>query len=293
MKELVYFAFVAVKTLITFTPKAFIEPVSAVIASFFWLLPIKRKKIVLRNLEIAFPNLSQKERLQIAKKVYKNFSYYFADMIKSDSITKKELEELATIKNEHFLKDAVASKKPLFIITAHFGNWEIPPKIIGANYTPMIVLMREFDHPKIGAYFKKSRNRFNIEAVNKKDALKHILKAFKKNKAVGALIDQHPPQKSNSIEVEFFQKKVEFNKSISLLAQKLQALVLPMFVYRENRKYIIEFLPPKEFSKEDTIQSFTQWQASIIEQMIKQHPSEYYWFHKRFKNIKGIYSNTN
>ena len=62
-----------------------------------------------------------------------------------------------------------------------------------------------------------------------------------------------------------------------------------MFSYSENGKYYLEILEPKEFSENDTIESFTQWQANIIENMIKKYPSEYYWFHKRFKNIKGIY----
>jgi len=47
---------------------------------------------------------------------------------------------------------------------------------------------------------------------------------------------------------------------------------------------MLEFKTPKTFDKDkDTIESFTQWQADVIENIIKQHPDQYYWFHNRWK----------
>jgi KDO2-lipid IV(A) lauroyltransferase len=46
---------------------------------------------------------------------------------------------------------------------------------------------------------------------------------------------------------------------------------------------VVEFLEPRAIKENESINDFTQWQANLIEEMIKKHPSEYYWFHKRFK----------
>ncbi len=287
MNSALYILFLFFSFIVKITPQKSLKNSSDVLATFVWHIDIFRKKVVLKNLEIAFPNISQDKRIEIAKSTYKNYFYYFADIVKSMHIKADELEQKVIIKGKENLELALNSNKPIIFMTAHFGNWEIAPKIIGAKYKPMVVLMREFDNPKIGEFFKKSRASFNITPIDKQGSVKEIIKAFKENKALGILIDQHS-NAPKAIDVEFFNKKVKFNRAVSTLADKFGAIVVPMFSYLKNDKYILEFLKPKSF-EDETIESFTQWQATTIENMIKKHPSEYYWFHKRFKNIKGIY----
>ena len=288
MNNLVYYLFLIFYFLVKHTPKKIKKIILNFFAWFLWTFDFVRKKVVLKNLEIAFPEKSKEERVKIAKEFYKKFVFYMASIIESLDVSLDELKQIEVRGEENLLK-AKNSNKPIVFMTAHFGNWEIVPKIIGGVYEiPMVVLMREFDNPKIGEFFKKSRNSFNISTLNKKSSAREIIKALKKGKAVGILIDQHSTNKT-AIDVEFLGQKVKFNRAISTLAKKFGVVVVPLFTYEENGKYYLKILEPKEFSENDRIESFTQWQANIIENMIKTHPSEYYWFHKRFKNIKGIY----
>ncbi len=288
-KNIQYKFFKTLIFIIEKTPSKFLEKTIPFLTFIIWNLDFFRKKVVLKNLEIAFPDWNDKKRVLIAKKVYKNYITYFADMIKSINITKNELNKKVKIIGKNNLEIALNSHKPIIFMTAHFGNWELVPKIIGANYKPMLVLMREFENKDIAKIFQKSRNSFNIQTINKNSSIKEIIKAFKENKALGILIDQHS-NSSKAIDVKFFNKEVKFNRGVTILAQKFNAIVVPMFSYKKNNQYYIEFLAPKIFDEEDNIKNFTQWQASTIENMIKRYPSEYYWFHKRFKNIKGIYN---
>ena len=288
MNNLVYYLFLIFYYLVKYTPKSLKKIILNFFTWFLWTFDFVRKKVVLKNLEIAFPEKSEKERIKIAKEFYKKFVFYMASIIEILDVSLDELKQIEVRGEENLLK-AQNSNKPIVFMTAHFGNWEIVPKIIGGVYEiPMVVLMREFDNPKIGEFFKKSRNSFNISTLNKKSSAREIIKALKKGKAVGILIDQHSTNKT-AIDVEFLGQKVKFNRAISTLAKKFGVVVVPLFTYEENGKDYLKILEPKEFSENDTIESFTQWQANIIENMIKKYPSEYYWFHKRFKNIKGIY----
>ena len=288
MNNLVYYLFLIFYYLVKYTPKSLKKVILNFFTWFLWTFDFVRKKVVLKNLAIAFPEKSEKERVKIAKEFYKKFVFYMASIIEILDVSLDELKQIEVRGEENLLK-AKNSNKPIVFMTAHFGNWEIVPKIIGGVYEiPMVVLMREFDNPKIGEFFKKSRNSFNISTLNKKSSAREIIKALKKGKAVGILIDQHSTNKT-AIDVEFLGQKVKFNRAISTLAKKFGVVVVPLFTYEENGKYYLKILEPKEFSENDRIESFTQWQANIIENMIKTHPSEYYWFHKRFKNIKGIY----
>jgi len=245
----------------------------------FYYFDFFRKKIVFKNLDIAFSNLDKKEKIKIAKDTYKNFLSFFEDIVEFD----KNGFEIEII-NEEFLLNAIKSNRPLILMTAHFGNWEIAPRYISKKYNlKLAIVQREIENKKIKEFFEKIRKNENIKLINKKRASKEIVKALiKEKRALGILIDQNTNSK-HALKVKFFIPNTPFNPAISKLSKSLNAIVLPIFCYKDNG-YKIEFKAPKTFS--GSIEEFTQWQAEIIEEMIKKYPSQYYWFHNRFKRVK-------
>jgi len=245
----------------------------------FYYLDFFRKPIVFKNLDIAFPEKNKKEKIKIAKNTYKNFLGFFEDTIEFKKNPSK-YEDIPIIGEENII-NAINSDKPVILVTGHFGNWEITPKFIAKKYNkPLAIVMREIENPKINKFFKKIRSNQDIKLINKKSGAKEIMKALIKEKRIlGILIDQYTKNKDAPV-VEFF-KPTRFNPAVSKLAKATKAIVIPGFCYKQNGKYIIEFKPPKIF--EDTIENFTQWQAKEIEEMIKRYPSQYYWFHNRWK----------
>jgi KDO2-lipid IV(A) lauroyltransferase len=248
----------------------------------FYYLDFIRKPVVYKNLDIAFPNLPKKDKIKIAKNTYKNFASSFEDTI--DFIKHKEKMESIKIINEDILKQAVKSRKPVILMSAHFGNWEIGPRIIADKYIPFAVIMREIDNEKINRFFVKVRSHPNIRVIYRKKAAKEMLKALLREKrALGILIDQYTRSK-NAVKVNFFKPDTVFNPAISKIAKATGAVVIPTFGYKKNGTYVVEFKEPKTFDKnKDTIESFTQWQADVIENIVRTYPDQYYWFHNRWK----------
>ena len=169
-------------------------------------------------------------------------------------------------------------------MTAHFGNWEISPKVIYKKYKkPMAIIMREIENPKINKFFKRIRGNDDIKLINKKRSSREIVKALIKEKRIlGILIDQRTSNKTAPV-VDFFIP-TKFNPALSKLAKATKAIVIPAFSYKKDGDYILEFKTPREFKKEDSIEEFTAWQAKVIKEMIISYPSQYYWFHDRWKN---------
>ena len=246
----------------------------------FYYLDFFRKPIVLKNLNIAFPNKSKKEKIKIAKNTYKNFLSFFEDIIDFKKNPSK-LEKIKII-NEDYLLKAINSNKPIILMTAHFGNWEISPKLIVRKYKkPLAIIMREIENEKINKFFKKIRGDEDIKLINKRRSSREIVKSLLKEKRIlGILIDQKTSNKNAPI-VDFFVP-TKFNPAISKLAKSTKAIVIPGFCYKKDNKYIAEFKKPREF-KDTSIEEFTQWQAKEIEDMIRKYPDEYYWFHDRWK----------
>jgi KDO2-lipid IV(A) lauroyltransferase len=247
-----------------------------------YYLDFSRKKVVFKNLDIAFPEKEKKEKIKIAKNTYKNFLTFFEDSIEFH----KNPEKFKTInvKGENYLFEALNSNKPIIFMTAHFGNWEILPKFFTTQYKkPIAIIIREIENPKIDKFFKKIRgNNQDIKIINRRKSAREVLKAIIKEKRIlGVLIDQFTRNK-HAPKVKFF-KKTAFNPAISKLAKSLNAIVVPTFIYKENNKYTVEFQEGKII--QGTIEEFTKWQATTIENMIKKYPDQYYWFHNRWKDL--------
>ena len=104
------------------------------ISDFFYLLTYYvigyRKKIVLSNLKLAFPEKKEQELLEIRKKFYKHFVDIFMEMIKTFTISKKELDKHYTYTNIELIKELKKDGKSVILISAHYANWEW---IIGMN----------------------------------------------------------------------------------------------------------------------------------------------------------------
>jgi KDO2-lipid IV(A) lauroyltransferase len=79
------------------------------------------------------------------------------------------------------------------------------------------------------------------------------------------------------------------HKSLSLLAIKTQSLVLPIYNLRKpDGTYLIKFLKPLEMPKEGPLEKriieTTTLFNNLLEKMILEDPSQWYWIHRRFKD---------
>jgi KDO2-lipid IV(A) lauroyltransferase len=170
--------------------------------------------------------------------------------------------------------------KPAVFISAHYGNWEMMPLILGGVLEiPMTVVVRNLDNKFLNEFFKTNRERFNIKTIDKKGALKGLMKAIKDQRSVGIFVDQNTA-KNEGLDVIMFGLKALHTPSAALLAKKFDIPILPVFIQRNGKKYKIIFKDP---ILEKDVQKSVELQSKVIEEMIKEKPEEWYWFHRRFK----------
>jgi len=142
---------------------------------------------------------------------------------------------------------------------------------------------------------KENRERFNVEMVYKKGAMKGCIRALGQHKAVGILIDQALP-KEQSIEVKFFGKNATHTPITSILSRKFGIDLIPAFISTSDYKhYHVKIYEPIESIKtenqEEDLAKLTQAQAQAMQVAIETHPKEWFWMHKRWKNTtEDIYA---
>lgn len=285
-----YYSVIAVRTFLRVLPDFFRRKFLNSFANLIYKIDKKHRNIVKANLEFAFDgrySLEEKER--IAKKVFQNFLFYFADFILSNTRTEEELRTMLDIEGDEYLKEAIKNNEKIILVSSHHSNFELVLKAVGAFYIPVTTVREKlYNSPSLTKLLTEYVETMNVEAKPKVGAVRHLVKALKQGRAIGLAVDQNTESK-HGILIDFFGKKARHTITASQLARKFDGKIIPVFVTSEdNRRYKLKFFPPIEIeeveNEDDNIRKLTQKQAQITEEMAREHVEEYFWLHKRFKN---------
>ena len=83
-----------------------------------------RKRVVRGNIALALPHLSEKERNIIEKKFYSHMCDMFLEMVKTLSISRKEIEKRYTFSNMEVYHELEKKEKSIALLCAHYASYE-------------------------------------------------------------------------------------------------------------------------------------------------------------------------
>jgi KDO2-lipid IV(A) lauroyltransferase len=280
-----YIAFFILQKVSLIMPKAIKIAIAKTLAYLFYKFHKRYYLVARKNLDFIYQDsLTSNQKEQIIKDMFFNLAQNFGSFIENQGITKKRLLQKVTFKNENIFIDALRGNRPIVFITAHYSNWEILPLSIAAKYHPLVGVGRALKQPWLDSILKKNREQFGIEMIDKKGAMRQMVKVVKSKKPLGLLVDQN----LEGVVVDFMGKRASHTTSAAILAYKYDAIVIPCFITRvEFERYEATFYEPIEIEKSENMDEYilkhTQKQAKITEDIIKNSPSQWLWIHRRWK----------
>jgi KDO2-lipid IV(A) lauroyltransferase len=166
--------------------------------------------------------------------------------------------------------------------TAHLGNWELSAFAHALFTGPMNVVVRPLDNPLIDRMVERRRALSGNRLISKRDIARPILKALAANQAVGILIDQNSSTDSG-VFVDFFGTPACSGTGFAKLAARSGAAVIPGFALwsEEERRYVLRFYPPVPMTG-DAVRD-TQTLQKKLEEIVRAHPGQWLWIHRRWK----------
>nr|MCH9739414.1 lipid A biosynthesis acyltransferase [Campylobacterota bacterium] len=248
-------------------------------------------RIMHNNLDLAFDNkLSLAEKKHIGINAFMNLIDTTFGIISRDKMEKKKVIENITFENEEIIKAYQNENKQFILITGHYGNWELLSQSIAIKFDLTLVgVGRELDSKVIDEVLIKNRERFNVEMVYKKGAMKGCIRAIGKKKIVGILTDQHLPL-GQSINVDFFNHEATHTPLASILSRKFGIDLIPAYISTDDyENYVVKIYPPikslKTDNQEEDLEKMTKDQAKVLEEVIRNKPDQWFWQHKRWKEF--------
>jgi len=261
------------------------------IARLAYYVSKKHQKIINNNLDLAFNNLfSLQEKKAIGIGAFENLADTTFGIMRRDKMKKSDVVKNVTFENEEIVKKYQQEGKQFIFVTGHFGNWELLSQSIAIHFDLTLVgVGRELDSKVMDEILIKNRERFNVEMVYKKGAMKGCIRAISQKKIIGILVDQHLPVEQ-SINVDFFNHKVTHTPIASILSRKFNIDLIPAFISTDDYKhYTVKLYPPiksiKTESQEEDLEKMTQAQAKAMENVIRENPKQWFWMHKRWKEF--------
>lgn len=271
------------------TPKLLMEKILKFLT--FWAYKVDKKhlKIARANLDLVYKDtISQKRKEEIIYNSYRSLVFNMYEFIENQTISKDELLKKANILNKEIIEKAFQDNRKIIYITAHYGGWEITLPYIALMFGEIAVVNRRMNNPHIQKKYEIARSKNKITMLEKESAAKGMLKAFKDNKSIAVVIDQHI---GSGIEIEFLGQKDKATDSTSRLALKFDAVIIPIFTVNNGfRDWTIKVCEPIdiktfEFKTDDKIRELTQLQNDIVSKQIFEKPDYWLWQHKRFKEF--------
>lgn len=268
------------------------RPVSRVIgigiARLVYVLHSRLRRVGLRNLEIAFPEKPLEERRRLLRAEFDNLGRLLAEFCLFPRYTRENVSKVAIYDGLENYQAAQARGKGVLFLTAHFGGWELGSFVHSLNGYPLRVVVRALDNPYVDRLVERYRTLHGNSTFDKQVFARGLLSAVRAGETVGVLMDTNmtPPQ---GVFVPFFGVPACTASGIASIALRTGAAVVPAFTIwdRTIGKYRIHFEPALELTSTgdhiaDAVTN-TALLTQVLENIVRRHPDQWLWIHRRWK----------
>jgi KDO2-lipid IV(A) lauroyltransferase len=253
---------------------------------FFYILPI-RKKVVLKNLEIAYPENNLSTIKKSAFRIYKSFAITLVELLYLPYMKRQELINAVECLNPELIIEKYNEGKGVILLSSHFGNWEFIAISVALQINiPFSVIVKPLRNPYVYDWMNRARTKFGNEIVPLGISIRKTYQTLKEKKIVAMVADQRGPQEG--VRVNFFGREVSVYTGPAALALKTGSpIIFGVPVRQKNYKYhtiLVEIsqndLPD---SYEEKIKEISQRHTAYLEKIIRENPAQWLWMHDRWK----------
>jgi KDO2-lipid IV(A) lauroyltransferase len=252
----------------------------------------RRQDAALANLALAFPDLSAPQRREIARESWVQTAFAMVDAVRSRAWSEAELRRRVQIENLERLEQALARGRGALILTLHFGSIELGMLRLPLAGVPLTVVGRPLPNPWIRRHMAQQRTRTGAQLLEHHDVAPRILGALRQGRAVAFLNDQYA-RRTGGILSPFFGARCFTAPGIALLALRSRAPVLPCYILREGPdRHRGVVLPELEIERTGDLRrdiaTATAHTNQVLESIIRRHPEQWLWAHRRFRRSPDL-----
>lgn len=252
-----------------------------------------RRKVVLDNLRLAFPEWSEADRIRVGRKSVYKLNEDFFEFFSIPSMNEKWLKENLVFEGKEHLNQALEQHRGVYALSLHLGHGDVAVSALVLNGVKVHLITKLFKNKlfnDLWFFVRKVHGAQFIDAHGPKTPFE-ILKAIRANDVVIFVNDQFMG-KPYGIETEFFGKKTGTAFGLAVFYLKTRSPIVPIYAFEgSDGKFHLKIEPALQLDhlisddKEKTYALITQAVTNVIERIIREHPECWMWVHRRWKSF--------
>ncbi|MGB5982437.1 MAG: lysophospholipid acyltransferase family protein [Nonlabens sp.] len=285
--ELVVYLCYPIILVLAFIPFKLLYALSDFITFILFNFISYRKRTILKNLSIVFPEYTERKKLKIGKESIRNFVDSILELIKSSTMSDARLLKHITATNLEILHEIKSSNQPALFLSAHFGNFDLSLKAASLHSGIKTVgVYKPFKNLAVERLLKYLRKGNKAELVAMRKVGWYVVESLKdKNPYIlGMVVDQSPKLPTSHYFTTFFDEPTSVFNGYESLARRLDLSVYFIHTHKIKRGYYKSTIVPitsnaRKTKRWDIVDTYYE----LLEKQIKAQPQYYLWTHKRWK----------
>ncbi|KNZ34589.1 MAG: lipid A biosynthesis acyltransferase [Methylibium sp. NZG] len=274
----------AVLWLLHWLPLALLAPVGRTVGRALFVLAGSRRRVVLRNLELCFPEHTAAQRLALAREHFRWLGRSIVERGLLWYASPARLKRLIRVEGDVQL--AERSERAVMWLVPHFMALDVAGAATQLFQKRFVAsIYQQQTNAVMDAAIRTGRLRFGLaEVFPRSDSAKPLLRAIRKGTAFFNLPDMDFGARDAAF-VPFFGVPAATLLAPSRMARALNMVVQPVVakMLPGGQGYVVRFLPAwGDFPSDDALAD-TARMNRWIEDEIRVDPPQYLWVHKRFK----------
>lgn len=256
-----------------------------ILGNLYYILIKKQRERAVAQMMPAL-NISEDEARKLVRESFVNLARNVLDIFYMPNLNEKNLSDYIKIDHLERMTDALAEGHGVVVLTGHIGTWEWLSAAFTLNNLPVTAIAKLQPNQEYSRVLDDLRATIHVEIFNRGTSeLLSAGRALKKGKILGFLADQDGGP--GGAFIEFLGKIASTPMGPAVFSKKFHSPVLPAFIIRQaNGRHLVKILPAMHFedtgNTDEDLFKFTEQMTKILEQVIRENPTQWLWFQKRW-----------
>ncbi len=177
-------------------PEGLLRVFAALLGELLWWAAPRRRRLVLSNLDHAFPERPAAWRRRLGRACSRRLVETGLLSLATPHLSERRIRAIARLAPsvEAWARDRAARPRPVVFGTVHLALWESQTwlKLLSPVPLPEFgIIYRPLDNPGADAYLKRTRERFGMRLLSRKGGFAQALHILRGQGCVGVLFDQN------------------------------------------------------------------------------------------------------
>lgn len=271
----------------------YLVPLAGNLLGWLWFDVFRiRRKVAVENVALAFPEKSPAEHVRIARASLLHMGKSLIEYFWLPLMEKEDFERCFELRGTEIVDRCLAEGKGVYFLCLHVGNGDLSTAAASRHGWPISLISKVFKAKWLNDLWFRLRGRHGTQFISPEKSSFEILRAIKANRIVIFVLDQFmgPPI---GCKTTFFGKETGTAMGLAVMADRTGSPVIPVTTFRKaNGHHVIEFAEPIPWltpdvglSRDENIRAMTQVYTDKIEEIVRRHPEQWMWIHRRWKKF--------